>query len=135
MFSKKATKKLTKSSPLIWHLLHNVKSRVKISSIFVALLENMNFTNFFICRGFFCDDENLRHPYVEELISTHACAAIWIAAVLFLVIFRRYLFFKNGIFVSKIVLTYSLWEHKCSGDVVVGLFSDWEKLLKLEAED
>jgi len=37
-------------------------------------------------RGFFCDDENLRHPYVEELITTHACAAIWIAAVLFLVI-------------------------------------------------
>ena len=42
MFSKKATK-LTKSSPLIWHLLHNVKSMVKISSIFVAFSENMNF--------------------------------------------------------------------------------------------
>ena len=35
--------KLTKSSPSIWHLLHNVKSTVKISSIFVAFLENMNF--------------------------------------------------------------------------------------------
>ena len=31
VFSKKATK-LTKSSLLIWHLLHNVKSTVKISS-------------------------------------------------------------------------------------------------------
>ena len=38
MFSKKAT-----SSPLIWHLLHNVKWKVKISSIFVAFLKNMNF--------------------------------------------------------------------------------------------
>ena len=28
-----------KSSPSIWHLLHNVKSTVKISSIFVAFLE------------------------------------------------------------------------------------------------
>ena len=32
-----------KSSPSIWHLLHNVKSMVKILSIFVAFLENMNF--------------------------------------------------------------------------------------------
>ena len=43
VFFKKA-KKSTKSSPSIWHLLHNVKSRVKILSIFVAFLENMNFT-------------------------------------------------------------------------------------------
>ena len=35
---------MTKSSPPIWHVLHNVKSMVKISSIFVAFLENMNFT-------------------------------------------------------------------------------------------
>ena len=42
MFSKKATK-IDKSSPKIWHLLHNVKSTVKISSIFAAFLENMNF--------------------------------------------------------------------------------------------
>ena len=34
---------MTKSSPTIWHLLHNVKLTVKISSIFVAFLENMNF--------------------------------------------------------------------------------------------
>ena len=27
----------------IWHLLHNAKSAVKISSIIVAILENMNF--------------------------------------------------------------------------------------------
>ena len=32
-----------KSSPSIWHLLHNVKSTVKISSNFVAFLENINF--------------------------------------------------------------------------------------------
>ena len=32
-----------KSSPSIWHLLHYVKWTVKISSIFVAFLDNMNF--------------------------------------------------------------------------------------------
>ena len=32
-----------KSSTSIWHLLHNVKSTVKISSIFVVFSENMNF--------------------------------------------------------------------------------------------
>ena len=32
-----------KSSPLIWHLLNNVKSTVKSSSILVAFLEKMNF--------------------------------------------------------------------------------------------
>ena len=35
--------KLMKSSPSIWHLLHNVKSTVNTSSIFVASLDNMNF--------------------------------------------------------------------------------------------
>ena len=35
--------KLMKSSLTIWHLLHNVKLTVKILSIFVAFLENMNF--------------------------------------------------------------------------------------------
>ena len=34
---------MTKSSPSIWHLLHNVKSTVKILSNFVAFLENINF--------------------------------------------------------------------------------------------
>ena len=34
---------MTKSSPLIWQLLHTVKSMVKISSIFVAFLENTKF--------------------------------------------------------------------------------------------
>ena len=34
-----------KSSPSIWHLIHNVKSKVKIWSIFVAYLENIDFKN------------------------------------------------------------------------------------------
>ena len=29
------------SSPLIWHLLHNIKSKILL--VFVAFLENMNF--------------------------------------------------------------------------------------------
>ena len=35
--------KLTKSSPSIWHNVVSVKLTVKISSIFVAFLENTNF--------------------------------------------------------------------------------------------
>ena len=42
--------KFTKSSPSISHLLHNVNSTVKISSIFVAFLENINFYNVHILR-------------------------------------------------------------------------------------
>ena len=34
-----------KSSPSIWHLLHNVKLTLKILSIFAAFLENMNFNH------------------------------------------------------------------------------------------
>ena len=43
MYSKKA-KKLTKSSPSIWHYVVSVKLTVKILSIFVAFSENVNFT-------------------------------------------------------------------------------------------
>ena len=35
--------KMTKSSPSIWHLLHNVKLMVNILSFFVAFLESLNF--------------------------------------------------------------------------------------------
>ena len=48
--------KLTKSSPLIWHLLHNVKLTVKILSNFVAFLENINFNKI---------------TFLSERISTH----------------------------------------------------------------
>ena len=44
MFSKKATK-IDKISPAIWHYVVSVKSTVKISLIFVAFLENMNFND------------------------------------------------------------------------------------------
>ena len=36
---------MTKSSPSIWHYVVSVKSTVKISSFFVAFLENTNFIN------------------------------------------------------------------------------------------
>ena len=42
VFSKKATK-LDKTSPLICHLLHNVKKALKIFSTFLAFLEKINF--------------------------------------------------------------------------------------------
>ena len=36
-----------KSSPLIWRYVVNIKLMVKISSIFVAFVENMNLTTVF----------------------------------------------------------------------------------------
>ena len=42
-----------KSSTSIWHLLQSVKSTVKISSIFVAFLKNMNF--------------NINFKYLDEM--------------------------------------------------------------------
>ena len=49
-----------KSSPPIWHLLHNVKSMVKILSIFVAFLKNMNFNG-----------QNLVNVVKEDLLIGH----------------------------------------------------------------
>ena len=48
VFSKMVRKIDKKSSHSIWHLLHNVKSTVRISSIFVPFLENMNFNLAFL---------------------------------------------------------------------------------------
>jgi hypothetical protein len=45
MFSKKATK-FDEIFTFIWSYEVNVKSTVKISSIFAAFLENMNFTSY-----------------------------------------------------------------------------------------
>ena len=45
MFSKKATKIDEIFTPLIWHYVVSVKSAMKISSTFVAFLENTNFKN------------------------------------------------------------------------------------------
>ena len=42
-----------KSSPVIWHLQHNVKSTVKNLSIFMAFLESLNFTNFLFLKTHF----------------------------------------------------------------------------------
>ena len=42
MFCKKATK-IDEISGVMWHYVVDVKSTVKISSIFVVFLENMNF--------------------------------------------------------------------------------------------
>ena len=45
-----------KSSRLIWRYVVNVKSTVKISLIFVAFLENMNFKDpSGLSKGFSCD--------------------------------------------------------------------------------
>ena len=59
---------MTKSSPSIWHLLHNVKSTVKILSNFVAFLENINFTRILNCEkaGWNCYE-------INEIIWENTC--------------------------------------------------------------
>ena len=71
--------KLTKSSPSIWHYVVSVKSTVKISSIFVAFLENMNFTylwfffsnfrNAFITGVAKYIEEATVHSFLNELLE------------------------------------------------------------------
>ena len=53
-----------KSSPSIWRYVVNVKSTVKISSIFVAFLENMNFKS--ACPGVFGWFDSGRIRIVEK---------------------------------------------------------------------
>ena len=54
-FTEEATK-IDKSSPMIWHLLHNVKSTVKILSNYVAVLEIITFTRLYnpLCKRSHC---------------------------------------------------------------------------------
>ena len=39
--------------------------------------------------GFFCDDPKIKLPYVEEQVSTLACAIIWIVAAVVVVLVRK----------------------------------------------
>ena len=45
-------------------------------------------------RGFFCDDESLRHPIVEQKISTGQCFMIWAAIVFIIVVTVELLYHK-----------------------------------------
>ena len=46
-------------------------------------------------RGFFCDDESLKHPVVEDTISSGKCFGIWAAIILTLVTFVEILYHKR----------------------------------------
>ena len=61
-----------KSSLSIWHLLHNVKSAVKISSIFVAFLDNMNFTKPLWLVNIFVQGQNLCQTVAQKYDHLHA---------------------------------------------------------------
>ena len=117
---------MTKSSPSIWNLLHNVKSTVKILSIFVAFLENMNFkiwTPFFYFRVwlFFIQRSHHIRPKVTVLLSlcflrrpqklTKSSLSFWHYAVsvkstvkilsIFLAFIRLQVLFKGGPYVRN----------------------------------
>ena len=61
------------SSPSIWHYVVNVKSTVKISSIFVAFLEKMNFK-----RPNDSMSGCIRYGYVVEIKHVNFCFCAWL---------------------------------------------------------
>ena len=65
-FFEEGPKKLTKSSPSILRLLNTVKLTVKILSIFVAFLQNMNFTHLL-----HKSDQNLNSNNYIRVLSLH----------------------------------------------------------------
>ena len=44
-------------------------------------------------RGFFCNDESLKYPFIEEEISTGECTAMWIGIVIAIVPLMESLYF------------------------------------------
>ena len=85
---------MTKSSPLIWHLLHNVKLMVKISINFVAFLGNINFKNLDNILQFWpqCSVEYVRDlKFFDKIyvkLSFQLCA-IWMFRAFFITYFPQ----------------------------------------------
>ena len=72
-----------KSTPSIWHLLHNVKLTVKILSIFVAFLENMNFQNSkFLSNRFECNATTAREVYESLFVCLEARPIVYFLSVI-----------------------------------------------------
>ena len=53
-------------------------------------------------RGFYCDDKNLKHPFLEETISEKACGLIWVVVGLIVIPVIEFSHFK--------VFRYETWE-------------------------
>ena len=53
-------------------------------------------------RGFYCDDENLKHPFLPETISEKACGMIWVVIGLIVIPAIEFAHFK--------VFRYEAWE-------------------------
>ena len=76
-------------------------------------------------RGFYCDDENLKHPFLQETVSEKACAMIWVVIGLIVIPVIEYAHFK--------VFRYETWEKavKDRGGIVSRLGSVPTFLLEL----
>ena len=48
-------------------------------------------------RGFYCDDENIKHPYNPETISESACAITWVIIGLIVIPTVEFVHFKIAI--------------------------------------
>ena len=80
MFYKKTTKidEIFTVDLTLMYILHYVKSTVKISSVFVAFLENMNFTSalpaisLIMQSWSFSFNASCRHPAKKKDVSSHA---------------------------------------------------------------
>lgn len=51
-------------------------------------------------RGFFCDDQNLKHPMLPEKISVGQCVAIWAAIGFLVIICTESIFYRVHVFPS-----------------------------------
>ena len=62
---------MAKSSPLIWRYVVSVKLMVKISSIFVAFLENMNFNeNIYKHNSGYIEPHDIRSFYWNNMFES-----------------------------------------------------------------
>ena len=52
------------------------------TATFVILLQNFpgKINQFLLCRGFYCDDQALKHPYLEQSVPITLCITIWALA-------------------------------------------------------
>jgi len=71
-------------------------------------------------RGFFCDDQNLKHPYIEEEISITECVVIWFGIVLVILPSIEVLHFAT--------FEYKEWETQMQDRSNTGLLGCFSKL-------
>ena len=95
---------LKKSAPSILHLLHSVKSTEKISSIFVAFLENMNF-NFQLTSFLTTHQIQQQIPKVQSTFSRF----FWQSKLSFLLLYWLFFLQKQPDYPTRAIIICDLY--------------------------